>query len=63
MPPRVDPENPTNRTYGGLDRAYDFFNEQLFGGQLPRCLITMQRKKGMAVRPSRCTPSKQEALL
>ena len=46
MPPRVDPENPTNRTYGGLDRAYDFFNEQLFGGQLPRCLITMQRKKG-----------------
>ncbi|MCA0248245.1 MAG: SprT-like domain-containing protein [Proteobacteria bacterium] len=46
MAPKVDPENPTNRTYGGLDRAYDFFNEQLFGGQLPRCLITMQRKKG-----------------
>ena len=25
--------------------AYDFFNARLFGGRLPRCLITMQRQK------------------
>jgi hypothetical protein len=38
--------NPTASTYGGLNRAYEFFNNALFGGQLPRCLITMQRHKG-----------------
>jgi hypothetical protein len=36
--------SPTKRTYGDLNRAYDFFNKRLFGGRLPRCLITMQRK-------------------
>jgi hypothetical protein len=36
--------NPTKRTYDDLNMAYDFFNERLFGGKLPRCLITMQRK-------------------
>jgi predicted SprT family Zn-dependent metalloprotease len=36
--------NPTTRTYHGLSDAYDFFNTRLFGGTLPRCLITMQRK-------------------
>jgi hypothetical protein len=35
-----------NRTYTSLDTAYDHFNRHLFGGQLPRCLITMQRHKG-----------------
>jgi hypothetical protein len=38
--------NPTATTYGGLNRAYEFFNNALFGGELPRCLITMQRHKG-----------------
>jgi hypothetical protein len=38
--------NPTAHTYNGFDKAYDFFNERLFGGTLPRCLITMQRHKG-----------------
>lgn len=38
--------NPTSHTYGGLDQAYEFFNEKLFAGTLPRCLITMQRHKG-----------------
>lgn len=38
--------NPTSTTYGGLNQAYDFFNARLFGGALPRCLITMQRHKG-----------------
>jgi ribosomal protein L37AE/L43A len=36
--------NPTKRTYDDLNRAYDFFNERLFSGRLPRCLITMQRR-------------------
>jgi hypothetical protein len=39
-------DNPTTHTYGGLNRAYEFFNEKLFDGRLPRCLITMQRHKG-----------------
>jgi predicted SprT family Zn-dependent metalloprotease len=38
--------NPTRRTYTSLDTAYDFFNRELFSGQLPPCLITMQRHKG-----------------
>ena len=36
--------NPTKRIYDDFNMAYDFFNEQLFNRQLPRCLITMQRK-------------------
>jgi hypothetical protein len=36
--------DPTRTTYQGLTEAYDFFNEHLFAGRLPRCLITMQRK-------------------
>ena len=38
--------DPTRSTYQGLTEAYDFFNERLFAGRLPRCLITMQRQKG-----------------
>ena len=38
--------DPTRTTYQGLTEAHDFFNERLFGGRLPRCLITMQRQKG-----------------
>jgi predicted SprT family Zn-dependent metalloprotease len=38
--------DPTRTTYQGLTEAYDYFNERLFGGRLPRCLITMQRQKG-----------------
>jgi SprT-like family len=36
--------NPTLRTYNGINQAYDFFNERLFAGTLPPCLITMQRR-------------------
>jgi predicted SprT family Zn-dependent metalloprotease len=36
---------PTHRTYTSLDAAYDHFNRTLFDGQLPPCLITMQRHK------------------
>jgi hypothetical protein len=46
MAPAAPVLNPTSHTYGGLDRAYEFFNDRVFGGALPRCLITMQRHKG-----------------
>ncbi|PZP56177.1 MAG: sprT domain-containing protein, partial [Micavibrio aeruginosavorus] len=32
--------------YGHLVVAYAYFNESLFAGTLPGCLITMQRKQG-----------------
>jgi len=38
------PPNPTKRVYDGLTHAYDYFNRRLFKTELPRCLITMQRK-------------------
>jgi len=38
--------NPTRRTYTVIDAAYDHFNEELFAGELPDCLITFQRHKG-----------------
>ncbi|HCP02795.1 MAG TPA: hypothetical protein DIT61_04645 [Pseudomonas sp.] len=34
---------PTREAYDELDRAYSFFNERLFDGRLPDCLITLQR--------------------
>jgi predicted SprT family Zn-dependent metalloprotease len=37
---------PTRRTYASLEKAYDYFNRKLFSGELPPCLITMQRHKG-----------------
>lgn len=36
---------PTEEIYATFDRAYSFFNETLFGGTLPDCMITMQREK------------------
>jgi len=38
--------NPTTQTYTSLSTAYEFFNKELFGGTLPPCLITMQRRSG-----------------
>jgi predicted SprT family Zn-dependent metalloprotease len=37
---------PTNDTYAALQKAYDHFNRELFGGELPPCLITLQRQRG-----------------
>ena len=39
------PALPTPTQYGRLQRAYHTFNERLFGGDLPPCLITLQRQK------------------
>lgn len=36
---------PTRETYEELQVAYDHFNNELFEGQLPSCLITLQREK------------------
>lgn len=38
--------SPTPETYDVLRRAYDHFNATLFAGQLPPCLITLQRQRG-----------------
>lgn len=35
---------PTSEVYGSLQEAYDFFNERLFEGRLPQCIVTLQRK-------------------
>lgn len=36
---------PTAQNYTELQRAYDHFNQALFEGALPACLITLQREK------------------
>jgi hypothetical protein len=36
---------PTHQTYSELQQAYDHFNDALFEGKLPHCLITLQREK------------------
>lgn len=36
---------PTRDTYAQLNLAYNHFNNKLFGGKLPGCLITLHRKK------------------
>ena len=43
MEQRITP--PTAEAYAELQQAYDHFNAQLFEGQLPHCLITLQREK------------------
>lgn len=35
---------PTPHAYEELQRAFDFFNERLFDGRIPQCLLTLQRK-------------------
>lgn len=39
------PYRPTEEAYTELQLAYDFYNEELFDGQLPACMITFQRQK------------------
>lgn len=40
----MSPANPTAKTYAALNQAFDFFNDRLFRGELPACLVTLQRK-------------------
>ncbi len=37
---------PTSSEYTAFQAAYDSYNAALFGGALPDCLITLQRKRG-----------------
>ncbi|PUB88038.1 MAG: sprT domain-containing protein [gamma proteobacterium symbiont of Ctena orbiculata] len=39
------PIKPTKETYGRFQLAYDILNKHLFSGELPDCLITLQRRK------------------
>lgn len=36
---------PTPTTYKELEQAYDFLNTKMFNGELPACLITLQRER------------------
>ena len=38
-------KTPTEESYRPFEDAYSFFNQRLFGGELPDCLITFQRQK------------------
>lgn len=37
------PGKPTVELYQELQKAYDYFNRELFGNELPDCMITLQR--------------------
>ncbi len=38
---------PTNETYTAFDQAFIHFNQELFGGKLPACMMTLQRRNKM----------------
>lgn len=40
--------NITTHEYSALERAYEFFNQRLFQGQLPPCLLTLNNKHPQA---------------
>lgn len=40
------PPTPTQRQFEALNNAYQYFNQALFGGQLPGCILNFSRKKG-----------------
>ncbi len=37
-------EKPTTRQYGQYQKLYDYYNHQLFGSELPECLLILSRK-------------------
>ena len=39
---------PTTELYAELQEMFDFFNQKLFEGKLPNCLISLQRSRGAA---------------
>lgn len=36
---------PTKELFGTLQNAYDYFNEHLFGSELPPCMVIIHRKR------------------
>lgn len=45
VPYQTIPANPSVEIYALLNNAYEYFNKELFKGELPHCLITLQRSK------------------
>ncbi len=45
MKPKQQAVSPTDETYQEWQLAYDHFNNTLFNGMLPPCLLTFQREK------------------
>lgn len=43
----MNDKEPTIQLYSALNRAYSHFNQQLFDGGLPSCLLTVQRQPRM----------------
>lgn len=43
--PAMGALSPTDEFYSLLTRAFDHFNQALFDGRLPHCLLTVQREK------------------
>lgn len=41
----MDTPKPTMQMYSFVQDVYDFFNDKLFAGELPPCLLTLQREK------------------
>jgi len=41
----MTPPTPTHETYTELQLVFDTFNQRLFDGVLPPCLLTLQREK------------------
>jgi predicted SprT family Zn-dependent metalloprotease len=39
--------SPSQEIYSAVEKAYTFFNQELFAGQLPDCLIVLQRQPKM----------------
>lgn len=46
MPAKKKPAGPTKATYDALSAAFDHFNKELFGNELPPVLLTLNRKRG-----------------
>lgn len=43
---KVEAPAPTALSFNALQTAFDHFNDKLFGGRLPPCMILLHRKKG-----------------
>lgn len=44
MTETIEITDPTRKLMAQFQKAYDFYNKELFVGELPPCLITLQRK-------------------
>ena len=40
----MPPDDPTRTQFGAYSAAYDYYNQALFEGKLPRCMLNFSRK-------------------